>query len=83
MWIVYILRCSDSSLYTGITSDIERRVTEHNSSEKLGAKYTKTRRPVTLVHSESYQTRSEALKREWQIKKLSRIAKLSLLSSSE
>ena len=83
MWIVYILRCSDSSLYTGITSDIERRVTEHNSSEKLGAKYTKTRRPVILVHSESYETRSDALKREWQIKKLSRAAKLALLSSSE
>jgi putative endonuclease len=76
-YIVYILECADTSLYSGITTDIERRVKEHNTSLK-GAKYTKTRRPVVLKYSESYTTRSEALKREYAIKQLSRAEKLKL-----
>ena len=77
-WYVYIVRCSDNSLYTGITVDLERRVGEHNTSKK-GAKYTKSRRPVHLVYSETHQDRSSASKRESAIKKLSRSDKLSLL----
>jgi putative endonuclease len=68
-WFVYILRCADHSLYTGITTDIERRLSEHNSSAK-GAKYTRGRRPVTLAYYESFDNRSDASKREAAIKKL-------------
>ena len=77
-WYVYIVKCSDNSLYTGITVDLERRVEEHNTSKK-GAKYTKSRRPVHLVYSETHQDRSSASKRESAIKKLSRSEKLILL----
>ena len=77
-WYVYIVKCSDNSLYTGITVDLERRVVEHNTSKK-GAKYTKSRRPVHLVYSETHQDRSSASKRESAIKKLSRSEKLILL----
>ena len=77
-WYVYIVQCSDSSLYTGITVDLERRVEEHNTSNK-GAKYTKSRRPVHLVYSETQHDRSSASKRESAIKKLSRSEKLILL----
>ena len=77
-WYVYIVKCSDNSLYTGITVDLERRVGEHNTSKK-GAKYTKSRRPVHLVYSETHQDRSSASKRESAIKKLSRSEKLILL----
>jgi len=76
-WYVYIVKCSDNSLYTGITVDLERRVEEHNTSKK-GAKYTKSRRPVHLVYSETHQDRSSASKRESAIKKLSRSEKLIL-----
>jgi putative endonuclease len=68
-WFVYILSCADHSLYTGITTDIERRLKEHNSSTK-GAKYTRGRRPVTLAYSERCDNRSDASKREAAIKKL-------------
>jgi len=78
-YFVYILRCQDQTLYTGITSNIERRIKEHNSSNK-GAKYTKSRRPVTLVYSEISPNRSLASKREYQIKKLSRAKKEQLLT---
>ena len=77
-WYVYIVQCSDKSLYTGITVDIDRRVLEHNTSNK-GAKYTRPRRPVQLVYSEAYEDRSSASKRESAIKKLSRAEKLTLL----
>lgn len=70
-WFVYILKCSDTTLYTGITTDIERRLKEHNSS-KRGANYTKTRRPCVLFHSDGPMTKSEALKREYAIKQLSK-----------
>lgn len=79
MYYLYIVRCSDNSLYTGITLDVKRRIAEHNDSKK-GAKYTKSRRPVTLVHSEMFDSKSEALKREAYIKKLSREEKNTLVS---
>ena len=78
MHYVYILRCNDGSLYTGYTTDLTRRVWEHNHSNK-GAKYTRSRRPVILVHSESYSSRSDAMKREYAIKQLSRADKLKLI----
>lgn len=79
MYYLYIVRCSDNSLYTGITLDVKRRIVEHNDSKK-GAKYTKSRRPVTLVHSEMFDSKSDALKREAYIKKLSREEKNTLVS---
>ncbi len=78
MWYVYILKCSDDTLYTGITTDLERRVEEHNSS-KLGAKYTKARRPVSLMYFEECHDKSNASKRECEIKKLDRGRKLDLI----
>jgi len=78
-WHLYIVRCSDNSLYTGITTDLERRVLEHNTSNK-GSKYTKTRRPVELVYNETYQDRSTSSKRESEIKKLSRGDKLKMIN---
>tara|TARA_B110001450_G_scaffold233236_1_gene236391 strand:- start:743 stop:988 length:246 start_codon:yes stop_codon:yes gene_type:complete len=77
-WYVYILKCSDGSLYTGITVDLDRRLDEHNNSKK-GAKYTRARRPVQMMYSETYENRSLAAKRESAIKKLSRSEKLILL----
>jgi putative endonuclease len=77
-WYVYILECNDKTLYTGITTDLDRRVKEHNESSK-GAKYTKARRPVKLVYSETLANRSLASKRELQIKKLSRRDKIKLI----
>jgi len=65
-WHIYIIECSDKSLYTGVTSDLKRRLREHNSGK--GGRYTKSRTPVTLVYSETYKTKSKALKREIQIK---------------
>ena len=78
-YYVYILSCNDNTLYTGITTDVERRVSEHNNSDK-GAKYTKLRRPVELVYSEESLNRSSASKRECEIKKMSRLKKLELIS---
>lgn len=69
-WYVYIVECRDGSYYTGITTDVERRISEHNHSPK-GASYTRSRRPVTLHYHESANNRSEATQRELQIKKLS------------
>ncbi|MBU2103881.1 GIY-YIG nuclease family protein [Patescibacteria group bacterium] len=79
-WHVYILTCADGTLYTGCTTDLLRRTQEHNQSDK-GAKYTKARRPVTLAYSEQFQTRSEASKREAELKKLSRKEKLTLIGA--
>jgi putative endonuclease len=78
-WYVYIVRCSDNSLYAGVTKDIERRVAEHNTHDKLGARYTQSRRPVTLVYSEVSESRSEASKREMDIKRLTKKNKESLI----
>lgn len=77
-WYVYIVRCVDNTLYTGVTTDVEKRVKEHNTS-KRGAKYTKTRRPVKLVYLETYESRSEAQSREYRIKQLSKQQKNSLI----
>jgi putative endonuclease len=78
---VYILECSDKTLYTGTTGNIEKRIRKHNST-KAGAKYTRGRRPVKLVYVEVCSTPSIALKREAEIKKLSRAQKLLLTSIS-
>ena len=81
-WFVYVLRCADDSLYTGVTTDIQRRVREHNTLA-TGAKYTRVRRPVQLVHTESCIGRSEAQKREAAIKNMSRQEKLDLLKTRQ
>ena len=78
LYFVYILRCSDATLYTGITTDLSRRLQEHNSSKK-GAKYTMLRRPVELVYSEEVEDRSSASKREHEIKKLTKQKKTELI----
>ena len=80
-WFVYILHCSDGSLYTGITTDTERRVKEHNGPKK-GAKYTRCRQPVDLIFKEEALNRSIATKREIQIKKLTHSAKLHLIKGA-
>ncbi len=77
-YFVYILKCSDQTLYTGITNDLPKRIQAHNTSQ-TGAKYTKSRRPVTLQYSEICQTKSQALKREIEIKKLTRVQKLQII----
>lgn len=74
---IYILECSDGTLYTGWTTEIKRRVKEHNSGR--GAKYTRARRPVVLRYFEEFDTKEEALKRECAIKKLSRKDKIKLI----
>ena len=79
-WYVYILRCADGSLYTGVTTDPQRREREHNLSDRLGARYTRSRRPVQLVWSENQPDRVQALKREYRIKQLSRNEKLCLIA---
>ncbi|MDK9866917.1 MULTISPECIES: GIY-YIG nuclease family protein [Staphylococcus] len=75
---IYIVKCKDGSLYTGYAKDIEKRVEKHNKGQ--GAKYTKIRRPVELVYQEIFDTKSEALKREYEIKTYSRQQKLVLIS---
>jgi len=80
-WFVYIVQCADLSLYTGITTDLLRRTEEHNSSPN-GAKYTKARRPVSLVYFEQSESRSEASKREHALKALSPTDKRQLVSDS-
>jgi putative endonuclease len=81
-WFVYMLRCADDTLYTGITTDLERRLKEHNSDNKKGAKYTRVRRPVQLVYSEEKTDRSSAGKREYEIKQFSRAKKNQLIKNS-
>lgn len=76
-WCVYLVECADGSLYTGVTNDLSRRVDAHNSGD--GAKYTRSRRPVTLVYTEDCDDRSAALKREYQIKQLDVSAKHALI----
>jgi len=78
-WYVYILKCADNTLYTGITVDVARRVDEHNHDDKLAAKYTRVRRPVKLVYKEMLTSRAMAAKREAAIKKLKREEKEALL----
>ena len=78
---IYILKCNDGSLYTGWTNDLERRVKAHNAGK--GAKYTKSRRPVELVYFEAFSTKQEAMRREWEIKQLSRVEKCKLIQVKE
>ena len=78
-WIVYILKCSDGSLYTGITNNIANRVRAHQNGK--GAKYTKGRGPFKIIHQEQYTTRSAASKRELEIKNLNHQEKLKLKSN--
>ena len=80
-WYVYILRCSDGTLYTGSTDDVARRAQVHNSGK--GAKYTRCRIPVEVVYSEVCESYSAALKREYAIKQLSRKEKLKLIASKK
>lgn len=77
----YLVKCADNTLYCGWTNHLEKRIEAHNQGK--GAKYTKTRRPVELVYYESYPTKEEAMRREVQIKKLSRKDKLLLINESE
>ncbi|MBL7071821.1 MAG: GIY-YIG nuclease family protein [Candidatus Omnitrophica bacterium] len=77
MWYVYVVLCKDKKLYTGITNNLERRLKEHNSGH--GGRFTRARRPVTLIYSESAKNRSKALKREARIKQLKRDQKLALI----
>jgi len=83
-WFVYLLRCADNTLYTGITTDLNRRLDEHNgkTSTNKGARYTRSRRPVMLVYSETFANRASASQREYAIKKLSRCAKEQLINST-
>lgn len=76
MWYVYLLRCADDTLYAGCTTDPKRRLQQHNSGR--GAKYTRSRRPVTLVYLEQAENHSQALRREAALKRLSRKEKLAL-----
>ena len=77
----YIVKCSDGSLYTGWTNNLEKRIKDHNAGR--GAKYTKARRPAVLVYKEEFPTKQEAMKREWEIKRLSRKEKLSMIENSK
>lgn len=78
MFYLYLLRCSDNSLYCGQTKDLQRRVKEHNSIDSK-SRYTRTRRPVNLIYFEKYKTVSEALKREFEIKQLTKAKKEMLI----
>ena len=80
-WTVYVLRCGDNTFYTGVTTDIDRRVDEHNFNDKLAASYTRGRRPVELVYTEDCEDRGEALRREMDIKKLKRKQKEALIAA--
>ena len=80
-YTLYLLRCSDGTLYAGITADLQRRIHEHNTSDK-GAKYTRGRRPCVIVYHEQLKNKSTALKREIAIKKMTKIKKETLLLNS-
>ena len=77
----YILKCGDGSLYTGWTNDIAARLEQHRSGK--GAKYTKSRKPVKLVYFETFLTKQEAMRREWEIKQLSRVEKWKLIQAKK
>ena len=86
---VYIVRCADKTLYTGYTVDVKKRITEHNAegdsktAQSVGAKYTRSRRPVKLVYTEECESRSAALSREYTIKQLSREQKQILVKTAK
>lgn len=76
----YIVRCKDNTLYTGWTNNLERRIRNHNSGK--GAKYTRSRYPVELVYYETFLTKREAMRREWEIKQMKRVDKLKLIQKN-
>lgn len=82
-WSVYIVRCGDDSLYTGVAMDVERRVEEHQSQGPKSAKYVRGRAPITLVYSCEIGTRSEAMREEWRIKSLKKADKEALVREAE
>ncbi len=77
----YMVLCKDNTLYTGWTNDLEKRLAAHNAG--TGAKYTKTRRPVTMVYAEEHKEKCDAMRREAQIKRLSRAEKIALMTSAQ
>ena len=81
-WYVYIAECSDGTYYTGITTSLQRRIKEHNETNR-GAKYTRSRRPVKLIYSHIYECRSSASKAEYQFKKLTRRQKEGLIGKAK
>ncbi len=81
MFYVYLLKCADGTLYGGYTNDLEKRVQMHNAGK--GAKYTKSRLPVSLVYCEAFEDKRAALSREWHLKRLSRKEKLELIEKYE
>jgi len=81
-YFIYILECSDGTLYIGYTNDLKKRLKAHNES-KTGARYTKARRPVTLKYFEKFKTLNEALKREIELKKYTRKKKLELIKNKQ
>jgi len=81
MWFVYIVKCADDTLYTGVTNNLEKRIKAHNSKNG-GAKYTRARQPVELVYSKEFESKSEAMKEEYRIKQLSRAEKKELCTFS-
>jgi len=78
MWYFYVLICSDNTLYSGISTNVLKRVVSHNKGN--GAKYTRTRRPVRLAYCETFDSKSKALKREIEVKNFSRVEKLQLIT---
>jgi len=81
-WFMYVVRCFDGSLYTGVTNNIKRRILEHNYGTR-GAKYTKSRRPVKLVYKIECENRSDALKQEWVFKKLKKTEKEQIIKEDK
>ena len=81
-WLMYVVRCSDGSLYAGVTKNLKKRVLEHNYGMR-GAKYTRSRRPVEVVYEEECISHSEALKKEWAFKKLSKVKKERTIAESK
>jgi len=82
-WSVYVVRCADGSLYTGIARDVNRRVAEHSNSNRLASRYTRARRPVTLVYEEAAASRAAASAREHAIKRLGRREKEALVAAGQ
>ena len=83
MWYIYVVACFDNSLYCGITTDIDRRIKQHNGLISGGSKYTRSRRPVKLVWFDNCESRSDASQREYKFKKLKRSEKLSFINNKD
>ena len=81
-YVLYIVECADGTYYTGIATDVQRRLEQHNGEKARGARYTAARRPVTLVYEATFETRSAALKEEIRIKRLSRTEKEALIHTA-